>query len=119
MTPALLSSLPQSGKKRFVTLSRSDPFQASSIELTFYSDHHFTEKKGHMSLARINKIHPNFGKAKERAFAVETKERKLVFKAEEESERNIWVAKLFELCMSGEHSKHVCLQILLACSPSL
>lgn len=66
-----------------------------------------------MSLANVTKIHGNFGKSKERAFAVETKARKLVFKAEEESERNIWVAKLFELCMSGEHIKHLCLQICL------
>ena len=84
-------------------LTRGSPYQPASLELEFFADYHMMDKKGQMSLARVTKIHPTFGKPKELAFAVETKERKLVFKAEEEAERNIWVAKLYELCGTGEH----------------
>ena len=73
----------------------------TTIDLSYYSDPLKQEKKGTIDLLKVVKIHPSLPKLKEHAFAIETKDRRFGLKAPDMNTKNIWVAKLCELCGQG------------------
>ena len=75
----------------------------SSIELSYYKDASKREKRQTIDLSKFVGIRPNAKVgSKEHVFAIETEERKYILKAPDQNTKNIWLAKLCELCGQGQ-----------------
>ena len=75
----------------------------SSIELAYYKDASKKEKRQTIDLSKFVGIRPNAKVGtKEHVFAIETEERKYILKAPDQNTKNIWLAKLCELCGQGQ-----------------
>ena len=92
----------QNWKKRWFTLYRLDPFNPTSMEISYYADSECKEKKGTINVTKISKVSPISGKTKDHIFSIETTDgKKLVMKAADARTKNIWLAKLLEGCSKG------------------
>lgn len=79
---------------------QNDP---SAVELAYYRDASKKEKRQSINLTQFVGIRPNAKVGtNEHVFAIETEERKYILKAPDQSTKNIWLAKLCELCGQGE-----------------
>ena len=79
------------------------PYLPQSIELSYYKDHTKKEKRQTIDLSKFVGIRPNAKVGtKEHVFAIETEERKYILKAPDQNTKNIWLAKLCELCGQGK-----------------
>lgn len=80
---------------------QSDP---STLELSYFKD---VTKKGKQTVINLTKfigIRPNAKVGhKENVFAIETEDRKYILRAPDQLTKNIWLAKLCELCGQGEY----------------
>ncbi|XP_019856874.1 PREDICTED: uncharacterized protein LOC109585304 [Amphimedon queenslandica] len=86
-------------KKRWFVLSRTNPHDPNSIDLSYYNDRTMKEKRGTINLAKFIGIRPNAKIGhKENVFAIETQERKFILRASDQRTKNIWLAKLCEFC---------------------
>ena len=75
----------------------------SSVELSYYKDASKREKRRTIDLSKFVGIRPNAKVGtKEHVFAIETEERKYILKASDQNTKNIWLAKLCELCGQGQ-----------------
>lgn len=78
---------------------QSDP---STLKLFYYKD---VTKKGKQTVIDLTKfigIRPNAKVGnKENVFAIETEDRKYILRASDPVTKNIWLAKLCELCGQG------------------
>lgn len=75
----------------------------TSIELSYYKDASKKEKLQTIDLSKFVGIRPNAKVGtKEHVFAIETEERKYILKAPDQNTKNIWLAKLCELCGQGQ-----------------
>lgn len=61
-----------------------------------------SEKKGSIDLKHLAGIHPAVHKSKDHVFTIEAGGRKFILKAPDANTKNIWVAKLREICGQGE-----------------
>lgn len=76
---------------------------SSSIELAYYKDASKKEKRQTIDLSKFVGIRPNAKVGtKEHVFAIETEERKYILKAPDQHTKDIWLAKLCELCGQGQ-----------------
>lgn len=84
-------------------------FDQSSIELAYYNDKSAKVKRGTINLSKFVGIRPNakIGN-KDNIFAIETEERKYILRAPDAVTKNIWLAKLCELCGQGKKKKLNC-----------
>ena len=75
----------------------------STLELAYFMDSSKKEKRGIINLAKFVGLSPNakIG-SKEHAFALETTDRKFILRAPDAITKNIWLAKLCELCSQGQ-----------------
>ena len=75
----------------------------STLELNYYMDSTKREKRGSINLSKFVGLCPNAKVgSKEHGFAVETEDRKYILRAPDAVTKNIWIAKLCELCGQGE-----------------
>ena len=72
------------------------------LELCYYRDDSKREKKGTIDLRKFRGLRPNarIGN-KDHVFAIETEDRKYIFRAPSHSTKNIWIAKLWEFFGQG------------------
>ena len=92
----------QNWKKRWFVLTKTTASQNSAtLDLSYYSDPTKKDKKGTVDLSKIATVNPLPSKSKEHVFSIETSDRKYGFKAPDIQTREIWVAKLMELCGKG------------------
>jgi hypothetical protein len=99
LTLHLLFFFQQKWKKRWFVLSRPDPSDPCSIDLSYYNDRSMKEKRGSINLSKFVGIRPNAKIGhKENVFAIETKDRKYILRAGDIKIKDIWLAKLCEYC---------------------
>lgn len=61
------------------------------------------EKRGSINLSKFVGLYPNAKVgSKDHSFALETEDRKYILRAPDAVTKNIWIAKLCELCGQGE-----------------
>jgi len=72
-----------------------------TLEFSYYSDPLKKEKRGTIDLSKIVTVNPSPNKSKEHVFSLETSDRKYIFKAADTQTKEVWVAKLLELCGKG------------------
>ena len=90
-----------------LSFSLSSQNSPSGIELSYYKDDTKKEKRQTIDLSKFVGIRPNAKVGtKENVFAIETEERKYILKAPDQNTKNIWLAKLCELCGQGEKGHH-------------
>lgn len=91
----------QKWKKRYFVLSRTNPFDPLSAELTYYDDQEKRHKKGTIDLSTIVNVNPIHKSNKEHIFSLEAPGRSYLLKAADARAKNLWVAKLLECCSKG------------------
>lgn len=90
---------PLSPNSPFFLSTQNDP---STLELIYYIDRSKREKRGSINLAKFIGIRPNAKVGnKENIFAIEVEDRKYILRAPDLTTKNIWLAKLCELCGQG------------------
>ena len=73
------------------------------MELNYYMDNTCKEKRGSINLSKFVSLCPNAKVgSKDHGFAVETEERKYILRAPDAVTKNIWIAKLCQLCGQGK-----------------
>lgn len=73
------------------------------MELNYYMDNSKREKRGSINLSKFVGLYPNAKVgSKDHSFALETEDRKYILRAPDAVTKNIWIAKLCELCGQGE-----------------
>lgn len=92
----------QNWKKRWFVLAKTTTSQnLATLDLSYYADPTKKDRKGTVDLSKITTVNPLPSKSKEHVFSIETSDRKYGFKAPDIQTREIWVAKLMELCGKG------------------
>ncbi len=96
-------SLPpmQSWKKRWFVLSRTNPSDSSSLDLSYYSDCEKKDKKGSIDFLKMRSVNPVYNKSNDNVFSVEMVDRKFMLKSPDKQGKAVWVAKLLECCSKG------------------
>lgn len=75
----------------------------STLELVYYMDNTKKEKRGTVNIAKFVGLSPNAKVGnKDHAFALETEDRKYILRAPDAVTKNIWLAKLCEVCGQGQ-----------------
>lgn len=98
----IFTLLLQNWKKRWFVLTKTTASQnLATLDLSYYSDPTKKDKKGTVDLSKIVTVNPLPNKSKEHVFSIETSDRKYGFKAPDIQTREIWVAKLMEMCGKG------------------
>jgi len=74
-----------------------------TISMCYYKDINKKSVPRHINLSKITGIRPSSKTgSSEHIFAIETEERKYILKAQDHNTKNIWLAKLCELCGQGK-----------------
>lgn len=75
---------------------------SSTLELNYYMDSTKKEKRGSINLSKFVGLCPNAKVgSKDHGFALETEDRKYILRAPDAVTKNVWIAKICELCGQG------------------
>lgn len=88
-----------------------------TINLCYYKDINKKGEARHINLSKITGIRPSSKVgSSDHIFAIETEDRKYILKAQDHNTKNIWLAKLCELCGQGQLNKQKARYFGLECN---